>query len=80
MTRIEPGTIYPWDMAPIEMPRAGVDIDKVIAAIMGFLELALPASVQGTSGGDDSGYALNQKTHLARLAWDPIVANAELAL
>ena len=79
-TKLEPGTIYPWDVAPIEMPRSGIEIDKVIAAIMGFLELALPASARGASGGDDSGYAINQKTYLARLAWDPIVSNAQFAL
>ena len=79
-TKLEPGTIYPWDVAPIEMPRTGIEIDKVIAAIMGFLELALPASARGASGGDDSGYAINQKTYLARLAWDPIVSNAQFAL
>jgi len=62
------------------MPRAGVDIDKVITSIRGFLELALPSSVQGIVGGDTSGSALNQAAHLARLAWDPIVSNAEVAL
>jgi hypothetical protein len=79
-TKIEAGTIYPWDVAPIEMPRSGVEIDKVIAAIMGFLELGLPASARGAGGADDSGYAINQKTYLARLAWDPIVSNAQFAL
>jgi len=80
VSRIEPGAIYPWDISAVEMPRAGVDIDKVITAIRGFLELALPSTVQGIVGGDTSGYALNQAAHLARLAWDPIVANAEVAL
>jgi hypothetical protein len=80
VSRIEPGAIYPWDISAVEMPRAGVDIDKIIDAIRGFLELALPSTVQGIVGGDTSGYALNQAAHLARLAWDPIVANAEVAL
>lgn len=79
-TRLEPGTIYPWDVAPIEMPRAGPEIDKVIASILGFLELANPSVARGAGGADDSGYAINQKTYLARLAWDPLVKNAQFAL
>lgn len=78
-SRIEPGTIYPWDVSPLEMPRAGVDIDKIIGALRAFLELALPSVVQGMVSGE-SGYALNQAAHLARLSWDPIIANAEVAL
>lgn len=77
---IEPGSIYPYDVAPIEMPRAGVEADKLIADIRGMLELALPSIVQGVVSGGESGYALNQAAHLARLAWDPIVSNAEVAL
>lgn len=77
---IQPGTIYPWDVGPIDPPRSGVDIDKIITQIRGFLELALPSVVQGVVSGDESGYALNQAAHLARLAWDPIIANAEVAL
>lgn len=80
VTRIEPGSIYPWDVAPIEQPRAGADLDKIVAAIRGFLELALPSAVQGVVAGDMSGYALNQAAHLARLAWDPILKNAQVAL
>jgi hypothetical protein len=36
--------------------------------------------VKGTVAGDQSGYAINQAAHLARLAWDPIVSNAQTAL
>jgi hypothetical protein len=77
--KIEPGTIYPYDIGPLDQPRGGVDLDKVIAQIRGFLELALPAVLQG-AGSDLSGYALNQKSHQARLSWDPIVQNAQVAL
>lgn len=77
---IEPGFIYPDDIGPLEMPRAGVDFEKFITLVRGLLELALPSVVQGVVTGDESGYALNQATHLARLAWDPILDNAEFAL
>jgi hypothetical protein len=77
---IEPGSIYPYDVSPVEMPRAGPEADKLIADIRGMLELALPSIVSGVVSGDESGYALNQAAHLARLAWDPIVSNAEIAL
>jgi hypothetical protein len=78
--QIEPGSIYPYDVGPVEMPRAGVEADKLIADVRSMLELALPSIVQGVVTGDESGYALNQAAHLARLAWDPIVSNAEIAL
>ncbi len=78
--QIEPGSIYPYDVGPVEMPRAGPEADKLIADIRGMLELALPSIVSGVVTGDESGYALNQAAHLARLAWDPIVSNAEIAL
>lgn len=77
---IAPGSIYPYDVGPVEMPRAGIEADKLIADIRGMLELALPSIVQGVVSGGESGYALNQAAHLARLAWDPIVSNAEVAL
>lgn len=75
-----PGGVLPYDIAPIEMPRGGVDLDKTIAMIRNLLELALPGAAQGLTGGGDSGYLLNQAAHLARLAWQPIVDNAEFAL
>jgi hypothetical protein len=78
--RVQPGMIYPYDIQPVEQPRAGVDLDKSQAALRGLVELALPAAVQGVVSGDTSGYALNQAAHLARLAWDPIVKNAQVAL
>jgi hypothetical protein len=77
---IVPGAIYPYDVGPVEMPRAGVESDKLIADIRGMVELALPSIVQGVISGSESGYALNQAAHLARLAWDPIVSNAEITL
>ena len=77
---IVPGQIYPYDVTPIDMPRAGTDADKLIQDVQQMIELALPSIVQGVVASDQSGYALNQAAHLARLAWDPIVANAEIAL
>lgn len=78
--RIEPGYIYPYDIEPLEMPKSGPDLDKVILALRAMIEIALPSVVSGVISGDESGYALNQAAHLARLAWDPIVRNAERAL
>lgn len=77
---IEPGYVYPDDIEPIEMPRAGVDFDKFIAMVKQFLDLALPPAAQGQANADTSGYAFNQMAHLSRLAWDPILDNAEFAL
>ena len=77
---IEPGTIYPFDIAPIDQPRAGAEAEKLISNITNFLELALPTVIQGAMSGGQSGYAINQAAHLARLAWDPIVDNAQTAL
>ena len=77
---IEPGTIYPYDIEPVEPPRGSEAIDKMIQLTRGMLELALPSVVQGVVAGDQSGYALNQASYLARLAWDPIIDNAEFAL
>ena len=77
---IIPGEIYPFDVAAIDMPRAGSDAEKLIANIQTMLERAMPDVVKGTVSGDQSGYAINQAAHLARLAWDPIVSNAQAAL
>ena len=77
---IEPGKLFPFDVAPIDQPRSGVDSDKLIDHIKNMLEWALPSVVQGLVGQDQSGYALNQAAYLARLGWDPIVSNAEVAL
>lgn len=76
---LTPGAIIPYDIAPVEMPRGGIDLDKTIAMVRGMLELALPSAAQGLTGGGDSGYLLNQAAHLAQLAWQPIVDNAEFA-
>jgi hypothetical protein len=77
---IEPGKLFPFDISPIDQPRSGVDADKLIDNIKSMLEWALPSVVQGVVASDQSGYALNQAAYLARLGWDPIVSNAEVAL
>ena len=77
---IVPGEIYPYDIAAIDMPRAGTDAEKLIGNVQQMLERAMPDVVKGTVSGDQSGYAINQAAHLARLAWDPIVSNAQTAL
>ena len=77
---IEPGKLFPFDVSPIDQPKSGVDAEKLIENVRNMLELALPSVVQGLVGGDQSGYALNQAAYLARLGWDPIVKNAEVAL
>jgi len=77
---VEPGKIFPFDVNPIDQPKSGADADKLIGNIQQMLELALPSAVQGMVAGDQSGYALNQAAYLARLGWDPIVKNAEVAL
>jgi hypothetical protein len=77
---IEPGTIYPYDIAPIDQPKAGAEAEKLIANIRSFLDLALPSVIQGAMAGGQSGYAINQAAHMARLAWDPIVDNAQTTL
>ena len=77
---IEPGNLFPIDIAPIDQPKSGIDLDKLLANIKDMLEWALPSVVQGMVASDQSGYALNQAAYLARLGWDPIVSNAEVAL
>jgi len=77
---IEPGKLFPFDVAPIDQPRSGIETDKLIQGIRDMLEWALPSVVQGLVASDQSGYALNQAAYLARLGWDPIVSNAEVAL
>lgn len=78
--RIVPGMIFPYDISPLEQPRSGVDLDKSIALVRSMLEMALPSTAAGVMSGDQSGYAINQAAHLARLAWDPIVSNVEFAM
>jgi hypothetical protein len=77
---VEPGKLFPFDVNPIDQPRSGADADKLLGNIREMLELALPSVVQGVVASDQSGYALNQAAYLARLGWDPIVSNAEVAL
>jgi len=77
---VEPGKIFPFDINPIDQPRSGADSAQLIDAIRGMLELVLPSVVQGMVASDQSGYAINQAAYLARLSWDPIVKNAEVAL
>ncbi len=77
---VEPGKLFPFDVSPIDQPHSGIDVDKLLDNIKNMLELALPSVVQGVVASDQSGYALNQAAYLARLGWDPIVANAEVAL
>lgn len=78
--RIEPGKLYPFDIAPVDQPKSGIESEKLLANIQKLTEMALPSVVQGLVASDQSGYALNQAAYLARLSWDPIVANAEVAL
>jgi len=78
--KIEPGKLYPFDVSPIDQPRSGMDFDKLMGDVQHFMDLALPSVVQGVVASDQSGYALNQAAYLARLGWDPIVSNAEVAL
>lgn len=78
--KVEPGKLFPFDVSPIDQPHAGMDADKLLGNVREMLELALPSVVQGVVASDQSGYALNQAAYLARLGWDPIVSNAEVAL
>jgi len=77
---VEPGKVFPFDVSPIDQPHSGLDADKLLANVREMIELALPSVVQGVVASDQSGYALNQAAYLARLGWDPIVSNAEVAL
>jgi len=74
---IEPGAILPYDLAPVDQPRGGVELDKVVALVRGLIEMALPSVAQGMVSGEMAGYAINQAAHLASLAWDPIISNIE---
>jgi hypothetical protein len=74
------GDIYPFDIAPIDQPKSGIQLDTLLSNVQQMVQLALPTVVQGVVAGEQSGYAMNQAAYLARLAWDPIVANAQQAL
>lgn len=77
---LEPGGVWPDDISALEHPAMGSAFKEFLGIVRGLLDLALPAVVQGAVDGDPSGYALNQAARLARLAWNPIVRNAERAL
>lgn len=79
LTTITPGTIYPDDVEPIQMPSSGSDFNSFLSEVHQMIQDALPESVQG-AGPATSGYDTNQKAYLASLAWDPIVDNAQIAL
>jgi hypothetical protein len=75
------GDIYPYDVAPIDQPKSGVSLTEMLQNVQTLVQLALPSVVQGVMASDQaSGYALNQAAYLARLAWDPIVKNAQQTL
>lgn len=77
---IRPGHVYPYDIAAVDMPKGGIDLDKAIGSIRGMLEMLLPAAAQGQVGSDTSGYAINQAAHLSSLNWDPVIGNIETAM
>lgn len=78
--RVIPGEVFPYGVKPVEMPEAGREVDKFIAFIREMIELAHPSVLQGVMDTTDSGYALNQAVHLAKISWNPIIDNAERAL
>lgn len=77
---ITPGAIFPHDISAMDQPRSGIDLDKAIQLVQMMLERMLPDTVQGVITGETAGYALNQATHLATLAWSPILDNAKTTL
>lgn len=78
--KLEPGKLYPFDISPVDQPQGGADLGKMLQNIQQLVERAMPAAFSGAVGADQSGYALNQAAYLAGLAFNPIVANAEVAL
>jgi hypothetical protein len=78
--RIQPGMVYPFDIGPIEQPKAGQDLDKILQNAQTMAMMAQPEVIRGGAGGAQSGYQLNQQAFLARLKWDPIVGNVGQAL
>jgi hypothetical protein len=80
MQRIQPGMIYPFDIAPVDQPHTGQDLDKVLQNAQTMAMMAQPEVIRGGAGGAQSGYQLNQQAFLARLKWDPIVGNISQTL
>jgi len=78
--KIEPGKLYPFDIAPVNQPTSGVEFEHMLQNVQQMIQQAMPAAFAGVVGADTSGYALNQAAYLAGLAFNPIVANAEIAL
>jgi hypothetical protein len=80
LEEIVPGTVYPDNVEPINMPHTGLDLDKAIGSVRSMIDLALPSVAMGSISGDESGYAVNQAAHMAKLQWNPLIENAEFAL
>jgi hypothetical protein len=78
--RIVPGAIFPHDIAPMEQPRASIDLDKAIGFVRSMIDMALPDTIQGVITGETAGYTVNQAAHLASLQWTPIVSNVQETL
>lgn len=76
---IEPGFIFPDDVGPIEMPRAGQSLGDTIAQVREFIDLVLPKVLQGVVDTTDSGYQLALAARLGRIAFDPMVSNIRRA-
>jgi hypothetical protein len=77
---IIPGAILPKGVDPVEQPRAGADLDKMILTVRDMIQMALPDAASGQINADQTGYALNQAVYQISLRWDPIVSNAQFCL
>ena len=75
--KIVPGAIFPHDIAPMDQPHTGIDLDKAIQFVKSLIDLALPDTVQGAVTGEMAGYTLNQAAHMATITWGPIVDNVQ---
>lgn len=78
--QIVPGAIFPDDIVAMDPPRSGIDLDKAIQFVTQMLQRVLPETVQGMISGETAGYAINQASHLATLAWAPLTDNAQETL
>lgn len=76
----EPGKVLPYEVTPVQSPNASPLLQDIFARIHGFLEYAMPSVLRGDSAQSSSGWEFSQAAHLATLAYDPIVDNAEFAL